>query len=1095
MTGDRFMSFPLTERKLTLLGLGLGLIVLTGLAIYAVDRRLEQNEQREIFRETRILVEQILSFQSYMSDAESGQRGFLLTHDPHYLGPYHVAVEKVPLVLTTMEQQTIQDPLQHRHMETLRTLTEKKLAELRTTLEVAPENPTEAVNFVRSNAGRILMDDLKRELNAILKREYELLRWADQRERRAADEAFHTIIWGMALALILVGVGTYRVVTDSEAREQADRLRDQARLSNLAPLMTRALDGRILSWSKGYERLYGWTEEEAVGRISHDLLKSRFNRPLDEIQSMLLREGQWAGELVHTRHDGKTITVAANWTVLKEGRRRPTTIVETNTDISELKAVQAAQAQSEARFRLLADNISQFAWIADEKGCIHWYNQRWFDYTGTTLPEMEDWGWKRVHHPDHVDRVVQRFSSCVETGEVWEDTFPLRGRDGQYRWFLSRAVPVRDRQGRILEWFGTNTDVTDLHRTEQALREQTDFGKAVLNSLYAHIAVIDAAGVIIQINESWRRCAKENREESPPRFVDVGDNYIEVVRQAATSDEQARRALNGITGVLEGSLDKFEQEYLCHSPSTRQWFQMIVSPLSTVGGGAVIAYVDITARKTADEARRFLATIVTSSPDAIITKSVEGTILSWNRGAEGLFGYSTEEIVGQHVERLVPEERREEEMRLRQRVLLGTSVEQFETQRCHKHKRLIDVSISMSPIHDETGAIVATAQTMRDITFRKQTEEALRRSEERFRSLTTNIPQLVWSCRPDGTCEYVSEQWLAYTGTTLEQNLGYGWRDVIHPDDLLAVDRKWKESLASGNLYVTEYRLRAADGAYYWQLARASAQRNKEGEIYVWFGTTTDISAQKDSEATLARINTLLESKTEALAVANKELEAFSYSVSHDLRAPLRTMTGFAQALLEDYGEKLEPEASRYLTIISNGARQMGRLIDDLLSFSRLSRQTLAMSSIPLAELIQEIRDELTADQAGRTIEWDIADLPTCKADRTTIKLVLANLLGNALKYTRSRDIAKIQVGWQIDEQEPRFCRMFVKDNGVGFDMRYADKLFTVFQRLHRAEEFEGTGVGLAIVQRIVHRHGGRVWAEGWTDQGATFWFTLEMAS
>ena len=963
------MNLLLTERKLTLIGLGLGLIILTGLAIYAVDRSLERTEQREIFRETRSIVEQILSFQSYMSDAESGQRGFLLTHDPQYLGPYHVAVDKIPLVLTTMEQKTIQDPLQQRHMESLRTLTERKLAEFHTTLESAQDNPAESVHFVPNNAGKILMDDIKRELNAILKREYELLRWVDQRERRAADQAFHTIIWGTVLALVLVGVGTYRVVQDSEAREQADRLRDQTRLLNLAPLMTRTIDGRILSWSKGHERLYGWTEEEAVGQISHELLKTRSTHPLEEIHAALLRHGQWTGELTQTRQDGTTIAVSANWILLKQQSRHPTTVVE------------------------------------------------------------------------------------------------------------------------------ADTDVTGLHRTEQALREQTAFGRAVLNSLHAHIAVIDAAGLIIQINESWDRSAKENGRESPSRFVDIGDNYIEVLRQAATSDEQARRALDGIMEVLAGTLDKFEQEYLCHSPSARQWFQMIVSPLSTVVGGAVIAYVDITARKMADEAKRFLAAIVTSSPDAIITKSVEGTILSWNRGAEGLFGYSAEEIVGQHVEQLVPEELRDEELRLRQRVLLGTSVEQFETQRCHKHKRLIDVSISMSPIYDETGAIIATAQMMRDITFRKQTEEALRRSEERFRSLTTNIPQLVWSCRPDGTYEYLSEQWMTYTGTTLEQNLGYGWLDLIHPDDVPEVDRKWKESVASGSPFMTEYRLKAADGSYYWQLARATAQRNDKGEIYVWFGTTTDISSQKEAEATLERFNTLLESRSDALAAANKELEAFSYSVSHDLRAPLRTMTGFAQALLEDYGEKLEPEASRYLTIISNGARQMGRLIDDLLSFSRLSRQNLTVGSISLAELVQEIREELAADQAGRTIEWDIADLPMCRGDRTTIKLVLANLLGNAVKYTRPRDRAKIQVGWQVDKQQPRFCRIFVKDNGVGFDMRYVDKLFTVFQRLHRAEEFEGTGVGLAIVQRIVHRHGGKVWAEARPNEGATFWFTMERSS
>ncbi len=1071
--------------------------MLAGLASYAVERRSEQVVQRETYREIRYIVEQVLAFQSYMSDAESGQRGFLLTGDPQYLGPYHVAVETLPSVLTVLKQKTEGDPQQQRHVETLRIFMEKKLSELHTSLELAQKNRAEALALVNvhRDAERMLTDGLRRERKAMLDREYELLRIAGQREHQAAEEAFQTIFGATLLALLLSGVGTYRVIRDSEASEQAERLRDQARLLNLAPIMTRDMDGRILSWSEGYERLYGWTEEEAIGKISDDLLQTRFSTSPDQVHTTLLSEGQWAGELTHTRHDGTTVIVSASWTLLKEGRRRPMAVVEVNTDISELKAAQAALIESEGRFRVLADNMSQFAWITDEKGWIHWYNSRWFEYTGTTLSEMEGWGWKKVHHPDHVDRVVEKFAQCLETGEAWEDTFPLRGRDGQYRWFLSRAIPVHDAQGQISQWFGTNTDITDLHQAEQALTEQTGFTRSVLDSLHVHIAVIDARGMILQVNAAWDHFARENLGLCPPESLGIGTNYLEVVRKAAASDETCRRTLQSLNAVLAGRLDTFEQEYPCHSPSTRRWFRMSVSPLRTSSGGAVIAHFDVTTRKIAEEAQAFLAAIVTGSPDAIITKSLDGVILTWNRGAEGLFGYTTDEIVGQQIDRLVPEELREEEQTLRHRTLGGASVEQFETQRLHKAGRRIDVSISMSPITDDNGTVVATAQMMRDISFRKQAEAAMKTSEERFRTLTTAIPQLVWTCRPDGAWEYVSEQWLAYTGTTIEDNLGSGWLASIHPEDISMVERMWNEAVASGLNYNAEYQLRAWDGSYHWHLARATPQRDDVGHIVRWFGTTTDISSQKDTEATLERINSLLESKSEALAASNKELEAFSYSVSHDLRAPLRTMTGFAQALIEDYGNTLEPEAVRYLTTISNGARQMGRLIDDLLSFSRLSRQGLIMSPISIAELVQEIRDELAADQSNRTVEWDITDLPTCQGDRTTIKLVLANLISNALKYTRPRNIAKIQIGWQTDEQNAKSCRIFVKDNGVGFDMRYADKLFTVFQRLHRVEEFEGTGVGLAIVQRVVHRHGGRVWADGQPNEGATFWFTLEMTS
>ena len=226
----------------------------------------------------------------------------------------------------------------------------------------------------------------------------------------------------------------------------------------------------------------------------------------------------------------------------------------------------------------------------------------------------------------------------------------------------------------------------------------------------------------------------------------------------------------------------------------------------------------------------------------------------------------------------------------------------------------------------------------------------------------------------------------------------------------------------------------------------------------------------------------------EALEAANKELEAFSYSVSHDLRAPLRAVDGFSRVLLEKYEAQLPSEAQRYLRLVRDNAQQMGRLIDDLLTFSRLSRQPLKLQPVSLAKLVRQALQDLRSEQEGKRVEFEIADLPPCSADPALLKQVWLNLLANALKYTRKREVARIEIGSHAEGGEHVY---FVRDNGVGFDMRYANKLFGVFQRLHRAEEYEGTGVGLAIVQRIIHHHGGRVWAEAEVDKGATFYFTL----
>jgi PAS domain S-box-containing protein len=249
----------------------------------------------------------------------------------------------------------------------------------------------------------------------------------------------------------------------------------------------------------------------------------------------------------------------------------------------------------------------------------------------------------------------------------------------------------------------------------------------------------------------------------------------------------------------------------------------------------------------------------------------------------------------------------------------------------------------------------------------------------------------------------------------------------------------------------------------------------------------TEIVERKRAEEEIKKLNHHLELRAAELEAANKELEAFSYSVSHDLRAPLRAMHGFSRILLNEYPPQLAPEAKRYLHMIRDNAQQMGCLIDDLLTFSRLSRSPLKKQPVAPTAVVCQVLADLRHEQQDREFEISIGDLPLCQADPVLLKQVWVNLLTNALKFTRGREVTQIEIGYE----QPSDPIYFVKDNGVGFDMQYAHKLFGVFQRLHLAEEYEGTGVGLAIVQRIVHRHGGRVWAEAEVNKGATFYFTL----
>ena len=366
-------------------------------------------------------------------------------------------------------------------------------------------------------------------------------------------------------------------------------------------------------------------------------------------------------------------------------------------------------------------------------------------------------------------------------------------------------------------------------------------------------------------------------------------------------------------------------------------------------------------------------------------------------------------------------------------------------------------------------------------------------SEERFRTMANSIPQLAWIARPDGFITWYNRRWYEYTGKTPEQMEGWGWQSVHDPAVLSQVIANWQSAIDAQQTFDMNFPLRGADGTFRRFLTRVEPSKDPEGRVLRWFGTNTDVEALKQAEEKIQLLNTDLEQRvkerTAQLETANKELEAFSYSVSHDLRTPLRAVDGFSQAVLEDFGPQLPDEGRRQLKVIRESAQRMGALIDDLLKYARLNRQELKRQEIDTSKLVRGALDELGSPWRDRLVNVRIADMPSSFGDPVLLKQVWLNLLSNALKYTGKRDRAEIEVGCTRTNGAKTF---FVRDNGTGFDLRYADKLFGVFQRLHRADEFEGTGVGLAIVQRVVHRHGGRVWADAQVDRGATFYFTLE---
>jgi len=637
---------------------------------------------------------------------------------------------------------------------------------------------------------------------------------------------------------------------------------------------------------------------------------------------------------------------------------------------------------------------------------------------------------------------------------------------------------------------------------EKRVREHTEDLEAAMATLRQRKAelrmVTDTAHVGLVIVDAQHRYRYANRTYCEilklPTFELVGRAVAEVLPAVYATQIRPR---------LERAFAGEKVEYLLHVPNadeagTSRHFSVSYGP---VMDGAervvVVAIADVTARKRDDEVAARLAAIVASSSDAIIGKDLDGIVTSWNAGAEAVFGFGAGDMVGRPITRLIPAARSDEERTILDRIRRGEPVRHFETQRQHADGRLLDVSITVSPIRDADGKVVGASKVARDVTEAKRVQRALRESEERLRlaieaaclgTWETNYRtgKLLWSARQEELMGYAPG---TFPGTW------EAFQALVHPEDRAQLEAARQEALGAEGRYQTELRFVLRDGRVRWGYVRGQLLRGPDGQPERMLGIELDVTERRQAEEAVRRLNAELElrvgERTAQLETANKELESFSYTVSHDLRAPLRAINGFALAVQEDYGAQLPEEGRRFLQNVRNGALRMGHLIDDLLAFSRLSRSPLRRQAVDSTAIVREALAELGWPVAGRMIELRLGAMPTTEADAALLKQVWVNLLSNALKYTRKREHAVIETGCREQGGETVF---FVRDNGSGFDPRYAHKLFGVFQRLHRAEDFEGTGVGLAIVQRVVNRHGGRVWAESELERGASFYFTLRAA-
>ncbi|MCF6158755.1 MAG: PAS domain S-box protein [wastewater metagenome] len=835
-------------------------------------------------------------------------------------------------------------------------------------------------------------------------------------------------------------------INDSHRIEQERSLLAAIVQSSDDAILGMTLDGQIISWNRAAEKIFDYPACKVIGKSVDIIYPPQHTEEFHEIITKI-KNGEYIDhyETQRKKRDGSLIDVSLSISPIRDDQGKIIGFSKILRDISgQKRASQYVRSLIEASLDPLV--------TINPEGKITDVNEATILATGMSRTKLI--GSDFSNYFTEPEKARQGYMQVFSRGKVTDYPLTIRHVTGKTTDVLYNASVYKDEKGDILGVFAAARDITAQKQASQYARNLIEASLDPLVTISVEGKITDANAATVEVT-------------GVPKDKLIGSDFTSYF----TEPEEARE------GYLQVLKEGFVKDYPLVIRHVSGKITDVIYNATTYKDdkgnvlGIFAAARDITERKKVEEqlhaTSAYARSLIEASLDPLVTINPEGKITDVNHATEFITGVSREWLIGTDFSNYFTEPRKARQG-YRQAFKEG-SVRDYPLAIRHSSGKVVDVLYNATVYRDAMGKVRGVFAAARDVTETKQASQYARSLIE------ASLDPLV-TISLEGKVTDVNEATIKVTGVPRDQLIGTDFSNYFTEPN--KAREGYEKAFKQG--FVTDYALtiRSRGGKLTDVLYNASVYRDDKGNVLGVFAAARDYSRVKQT--------------TEQLESSNRELEAFSYSISHDLRTPLRAIDSFSKILVKDHSDKLDVEGKRIVQTIREGAQQMGKLIDDLLAFSQLGKKTIKMENIDMTSLAQSVFEELRELVPKRSVQCNIQKMSQVRADASLIRQVWINLLSNAIKFTKTRSVGLIEIGSQIHEE---YVIYFIKDNGVGFDMKYQDKLFAVFQRLHDPEEFEGTGVGLAIVQRIISRHNGRVWADSKKDYGAVFYFSLPSQS